>query len=134
KSDWLLGEHRSCRIRTAGRRCDRSGTWGNSACSWPSCRRGHHTAWLPSILAHDPGSVETARSYRLACAAFSSAQGMGICWHLLRDDGGNCIGGGARRGGEQSHLGSHRRSSHARFVGASTAKPYPGRALSRKKL
>jgi hypothetical protein len=130
ESDWLLDGHGNPYVRASTRWCNGPGTWAKHADRRASCR-GHATLRLPSLLAYNPGSVQATRGHRLAGARFSSAQGVGVCWFLYQCD--RCTGiGCAVRLLCVCSLRPRFRRSHAHFLGASTAKPYPRSPLSRK--
>ncbi|HTB85564.1 MAG TPA: transposase [Candidatus Sulfotelmatobacter sp.] len=50
---------------------------------WDTYHRRHGASWLSFILCHHHWMLEGARNGRVACAAFSTAQRMGVCGHLF---------------------------------------------------
>ena len=118
--------------RAVGRRPDGSRAWARSPGSRPARRRVRHASWLSSVRAHDPGRVEAARRSGSARAAFSAAQGMGICGHVLRNDGRGFLAVGERCRCRYHQLSPVRRCSCARFVGVAAVGSDAWHPLSRR--
>src|ERR1700735_5157021 len=93
-------------------------------------------AWLSNVLLCDHRSLESAWSHCHTRAAFSAAQGMGVCRHLLRPDRRRHILRRRRRL-RGLRLSRHRPAFDCRsdcdIVGAAAAQPHHWRPPSRDK-
>ncbi len=84
----------------------------------------HHLGY-PLYLLTILGCWKLLGAIALLVPRFPRRKRMGICWHLLRYDRCSSIVCSEWRERGYSHP-PHPRCSHARFVGASPAKPDPG--------